>query len=68
LVKPQFEAGREHVEKGGVVRDPEARQGAIDKVADFARGLSMTVGGGVSSPITGPAGNREHLLLLRSRP
>ncbi len=70
LVKPQFEAGREHVGKGGVVRDPDARQGAITKVRDWARTAGFGVGDGstdvVESPITGPAGNVEFLLLLRS--
>ncbi|MCE9579992.1 MAG: TlyA family RNA methyltransferase [Deltaproteobacteria bacterium] len=70
LVKPQFEAGREHVGKGGVVRDPDARLGAIAKVRDWARAAGFGVGDGVGdvveSPITGPAGNVEYLLLLRS--
>ena len=67
LVKPQFEVGREQVGKGGVVRDEAARRGAIDKVADWARGNGFAVGGdAVESPITGPAGNLEYLLLLRS--
>lgn len=66
LCKPQFEAGREHVEKGGVVRDPAARQHAIDKVTAFAIASGMSVEGGIESPIRGPAGNLEHLLLLRS--
>jgi 23S rRNA (cytidine1920-2'-O)/16S rRNA (cytidine1409-2'-O)-methyltransferase len=66
LVKPQFEAGREHVARGGVVRDPAARQGAIDKVATWARDRGFTVGDALESPITGPAGNVEYLLLLRT--
>ncbi len=66
LVKPQFEAGREHVGKGGVVRDPAARQGAIDKVATWAAGHGFTVGATIESPIHGPAGNVEYLLHLRT--
>jgi 23S rRNA (cytidine1920-2'-O)/16S rRNA (cytidine1409-2'-O)-methyltransferase len=66
LVKPQFEVGRELVGKGGVVRDEEARRGAIDKVSSWARDRGFTVGDAVESPITGPAGNVEYLLLLRS--
>ena len=66
LVKPQFEAGREHVGKGGVVRDPAARQGAIDKVANWAAAHGFTVGGTVESPIHGPAGNVECFLHLRT--
>jgi 23S rRNA (cytidine1920-2'-O)/16S rRNA (cytidine1409-2'-O)-methyltransferase len=66
LVKPQFEAGREHVGKGGVVRDPAARQGAIDKVATWALAHGFSVEGQVESPIHGPAGNIETLLHLRT--
>jgi 23S rRNA (cytidine1920-2'-O)/16S rRNA (cytidine1409-2'-O)-methyltransferase len=67
LVKPQFEAGREHVGKGGVVRDPAARQGAIDKVATWAASHGFTIGATVESPIHGPAGNIETLIHLRTR-
>lgn len=66
LVKPQFEAGREHVGKGGVVRDPAARQGAVDKVAGWAAAHGYTAGATVESPIHGPAGNVEILLHLRT--
>ena len=66
LVKPQFEAGREHVGRGGVVRDPAARQGAIDKVATWAADHGFTVGATIESPIHGPAGNVEYLLHLRT--
>jgi 23S rRNA (cytidine1920-2'-O)/16S rRNA (cytidine1409-2'-O)-methyltransferase len=65
LVKPQFEAGREHVGKGGIVRDPDAHQLAIDKVAACVRSLGWTVVGTISSPITGVEGNREFLLYAR---
>ncbi len=64
LVKPQFEASRDAVGKGGVVRDPAARQAAIDKVATWARQAGFAVGEVVESPITGPAGNVEFLLQL----
>lgn len=66
LVKPQFEAGREHVGKGGVVRDPAARLGAVAKVATWAADHGFTVGLHVESPIHGPAGNVEYLLHLRT--
>jgi len=65
LVKPQFEAGREWVGEGGVVRDPAARQAAVDKVAAFLAGLGLAVLGQCDSPIEGPAGNREYFLLAR---
>jgi 23S rRNA (cytidine1920-2'-O)/16S rRNA (cytidine1409-2'-O)-methyltransferase len=65
LVKPQFEAGREHVGKGGIVRDPDAHQLAIDKVAACVRSLGWTVVETIPSPITGVEGNREFLLYAR---
>ncbi len=65
LVKPQFEAGRGHVGKGGIVRDPEAHQLAIDRVADCVRALGWTVVDTMPSPITGAEGNREFLLYAR---
>jgi 23S rRNA (cytidine1920-2'-O)/16S rRNA (cytidine1409-2'-O)-methyltransferase len=65
LVKPQFEAGREHVGKGGIVRDPEAHQLAIEKVAGCVRSLGWTVAGTIPSPITGAEGNQEFLLYAR---
>lgn len=66
LVKPQFEVGRDSVGKGGVVRDPEARAGALAKVREFAAGQGFSVGPAIDSPIAGPAGNLEYLLLLHT--
>jgi len=68
LVKPQFEAGRGHVGKGGIVKDPEAHQLAIDKVADCVRSLGWEVVETIPSPITGMEGNREFLLYARRPP
>lgn len=65
LVKPQFEAGRREVGKGGVVRDPEVREGAIAAVIDGAASLGLRCVGRVESPIRGPAGNREELAHFR---
>ncbi len=62
LVKPQFEAGREHVGKGGIVRDPAAQQMAVDRVAATVRSLGGVVLAVVDSPILGMEGNREFLL------
>src|SRR5208283_664763 len=59
LVKPQFEAGREHVGKGGIVRDPEAHELAVNKVADCVRSLGWNVVETIPSPITGAEGNQE---------
>jgi 23S rRNA (cytidine1920-2'-O)/16S rRNA (cytidine1409-2'-O)-methyltransferase len=66
LVKPQFEVGRDQVGKGGVVRDEAARRGAVDKIRTWASANGFTAGDDVESPITGPAGNVEFLMLLRT--
>jgi len=66
LVKPQFEVGRALVGKGGVVRDPAARRAAVDGVRRWAADHGFTAGDDVESPITGPAGNVEYLLLLHT--
>ena len=65
LVKPQFEAGRDEVGKGGIVRDPDVHQRVIDRVVDEARRLGFVVAGLTPSPITGAEGNREFLLHLK---
>jgi 23S rRNA (cytidine1920-2'-O)/16S rRNA (cytidine1409-2'-O)-methyltransferase len=65
LVKPQFEVGKARVGKGGVVRDPDAHQDAINGVIEAAAGLGLVPSGLVASPITGPAGNHEYLLWLQ---
>jgi 23S rRNA (cytidine1920-2'-O)/16S rRNA (cytidine1409-2'-O)-methyltransferase len=66
LIKPQFEVGKDRVGKGGVVRDAAAREGAIEGVRTWAADNGFEVGEVVESPIRGPAGNIEYLLLLRS--
>ena len=65
LVKPQFEAGREYVGKGGIVRDTEAHELAVDRVDSCMRSLGWRVSGVIDSPITGAEGNREFLLYAR---
>ncbi len=66
LVKPQFEVGREQVGKGGVVRDEAVRRSAVDKIRTWATAHGFVAGDDVESPITGPAGNVEYLLHLRT--
>jgi 23S rRNA (cytidine1920-2'-O)/16S rRNA (cytidine1409-2'-O)-methyltransferase len=66
LVKPQFEVARDQVGDGGVVRDAEARQRAVEEVGAWAGSNHFTVEGVVESPITGPAGNIEYLMALRT--
>ncbi|MDE3188385.1 MAG: TlyA family RNA methyltransferase [Acidobacteriota bacterium] len=65
LVKPQFEAGRGNVGKGGIVRDPEAHRQAVDKVAACVQSLGWQVVETIPSPITGAEGNVEFLLYAR---
>jgi 23S rRNA (cytidine1920-2'-O)/16S rRNA (cytidine1409-2'-O)-methyltransferase len=62
LVKPQFEAGRAEVGKGGVVRDPAVHARVCDEVAEWLSGLGWRVEGVTPSPITGPEGNVEFLI------
>ena len=62
LVKPQFEAGREHVSKGGIVRDPAAQQAAVQRVHRVVDGLGGKEIEVTDSPILGAEGNREFLL------
>ena len=64
LVKPQFEAGREHVGKKGVVRDPEVHKAVIRKVVACATACGYGVAGLAFSPVKGPEGNIEYLLHL----
>lgn len=62
LVKPQFEAGREEVGKGGVVRDPEVHNRVCEQAAEWVASKGWRVLGIEKSPITGPEGNVEFLL------
>jgi 23S rRNA (cytidine1920-2'-O)/16S rRNA (cytidine1409-2'-O)-methyltransferase len=64
LVKPQFEARREQVGKGGVVKDPEVHRQVLHKVAKVAQGLGLRVFGLIPSPLLGPAGNVEFFIYL----
>jgi 23S rRNA (cytidine1920-2'-O)/16S rRNA (cytidine1409-2'-O)-methyltransferase len=65
LVKPQFEAGREAVGKGGVVRDPAKRKEAVRKVQEFVEKSTWTIIGEIPSPILGGSGNEEFLIGAR---
>ncbi|MCR9073147.1 MAG: TlyA family RNA methyltransferase [Alphaproteobacteria bacterium] len=66
LIKPQFEAGRAQVGKGGVVRDPDVHAAVCDDVRTWLEGLGgWSIDGIVPSPITGPEGNIEFLISAR---
>jgi 23S rRNA (cytidine1920-2'-O)/16S rRNA (cytidine1409-2'-O)-methyltransferase len=62
LVKPQFEAGRQNIGKGGIVRDPEARKQAIERVRECVIEQGGTKIEVIDSPIHGMEGNHEYLL------
>lgn len=67
LVKPQFEVGPKLAPQG-VVRDPSVRLAAVDKIRAAAAGLGLVEAGLLESPVVGPKGNHEFLLLLKSNP
>ncbi len=62
LIKPQFEAGRGRVGRGGVVRDPELHREIIREILAFGRGVGLVSRGVTPSPLLGPKGNREFLV------
>ena len=64
LVKPQFEAGRDRVGSGGVVRDPDVRRAVLIEVGEAASALGASVVGFASSGLPGPKGNRETFVHL----
>jgi 23S rRNA (cytidine1920-2'-O)/16S rRNA (cytidine1409-2'-O)-methyltransferase len=65
LVKPQFEAGRDDVGRGGVVKDPAVHQRVVDKVTEAAATVGLKRVALIDSPITGAEGNKEFLMHLR---
>ncbi len=66
LIKPQFEAGREQVGKGGVVRDPLVHEAVVARIRDFGTGeLGLHWVAHCESPVRGPAGNIEYVALWR---
>lgn len=65
LVKPQFEAGRNRVGRRGVVRDPAVHEAVLRDVLAAGEGVGLTPIAITPSPVTGPAGNIEYLVLLR---
>lgn len=65
LIKPQFETTKEKVGKKGVVRDPSVHKEVIEKVIDFCLKIGFSIEGLDYSPIKGPEGNIEYLLLIK---
>jgi 23S rRNA (cytidine1920-2'-O)/16S rRNA (cytidine1409-2'-O)-methyltransferase len=68
LIKPQFEAGKAQVGKGGVVRDPAIHRHVLEDVLAMAQAEGYTVQGVVPSPLKGPSGNIEFLVWLSAGP
>lgn len=66
LIKPQFEVGRQDVEKNGVVKNPHLHQRVIDDIRSFCLGLDLDILGVCESPILGPAGNKEFFIYLKA--
>jgi 23S rRNA (cytidine1920-2'-O)/16S rRNA (cytidine1409-2'-O)-methyltransferase len=67
LVKPQFEAGRREIPRGGVVRSAATQRRVVGEIEQFGSGLGLTCLGVIPSPIKGARGNQEFLLVFRSQ-
>jgi 23S rRNA (cytidine1920-2'-O)/16S rRNA (cytidine1409-2'-O)-methyltransferase len=67
LVKPQFEAGRREVPRGGVIRSAAIQRRVVEEIEAFGAGLGLTPLGAIPSPIRGARGNQEYLLAFRNR-
>lgn len=67
LIKPQFEAGKEKVKRGGVVKDPGVHREVILKVIDKAKEEGLKTRGLIPSPLKGPAGNIEYFIHLAKK-
>ncbi len=66
LIKPQFEAGRDKIEKHGIVRDPDVHNEVIEGMKEFSLGSGLSVMGVCESPLMGPKGNREFFIYLKT--
>jgi 23S rRNA (cytidine1920-2'-O)/16S rRNA (cytidine1409-2'-O)-methyltransferase len=67
LIKPQFEAGRAEIGKGGIVRDAKVRKRVVDELRDWAEAYPVETVGTIPSPLPGRDGNEEFLWLLKKR-
>lgn len=65
LIKPQFEAGRENIGKGGIVRDQMVRDEVVERIVAFTQSQGLEVVGVIESPIRGAEGNVEYLMYAR---
>jgi len=64
LIKPQFEAGKEYIQKGGIIKKPEVHQMVIEKVGNVALEIDFSIRGVTFSPLKGAGGNIEYLIYL----
>lgn len=62
LIKPQFEAGKEHISKGGLMKDDRIAREVIHDIEEFLKGLNCEVSGTIPSPVKGTKGNQEYLV------
>lgn len=62
LIKPQFEVGKDEVDRGGVIKDPEKRKKVVQEIKNFFESLNLKVTGIIQSPIVGQKGNIEYLI------
>ena len=65
LIKPQFEVGKGHVGKGGVVKEAAQHREVIDRLSMFSERLGLRVQGVTQSPLLGPKGNKEFFMVLK---
>ena len=65
LIKPQFEAGRHQVKKGGIIRDRKVIEDVLTDIQNFFTSVELSVSGLIPSPITGTKGNQEYLIHAR---
>lgn len=64
LIKPQFEAGKKFVQKGGVIKDPKIRNAVIEDIKVFFKTRGYQINQVVNSPISGPKGNKEYIISM----
>ena len=67
LIKPQFEVGKGEVGKGGVVRNPDQHEAVIKDLSQFFTQTGLKCGPVTESPLLGPKGNKEFIILLNNR-
>jgi 23S rRNA (cytidine1920-2'-O)/16S rRNA (cytidine1409-2'-O)-methyltransferase len=67
LIKPQFEAKRREVEKGGLVKDASVQERVVSDISEFCKSLKLEVEGTCASSVLGPAGNREFFVLAKKK-